>query len=133
MPSGLTDSRHLRVKCKAQKLGKKEFRRMVDFPWGSMDKCGCTPDWTQMTGEVSVVSQQVYSQHCFQGDGWVSRGISGAAVQLPGSSTEESPSHQQLFTTLVTWRRAWESYNFIISFLSSSLSPIFPLGEDFPI
>lgn len=133
MPSGLTDSGHLRVKCKAQKLGKKEFQRMVDFSWGSMDECGCTPDWTQTAGEVSMVSQQVYSQHRCQGDGWVSRSISGAAAQLAGSSSEESPSHQQLFTTLVTWRRAWESFNFIISFLSSRLSPIFPLGEDFPI
>lgn len=51
MQSGLTDSGHLRGKCRAQKLGKKEFRRMVDFSWGSMDECGCTPDWAQTTGE----------------------------------------------------------------------------------
>lgn len=45
MQSGLTDSGHLGVKCRAQKLGKEEFQRMVDFSWGSMDECGCTPDW----------------------------------------------------------------------------------------
>lgn len=87
MPSGLTDSRHLRVKCKAQKLGKKEFRRMVDFPWGSMDKCGCTPDWTQMTGEVSVVSQQVYSQHCFQG----TVGCHAVSLELPSNFQAAPP------------------------------------------
>lgn len=83
--------------------------------------------------EVSVLSQRVYSLHCFRDDGWVSRGISGA----PHPTCRQL--HRRVFFPPATiyyisnLEKGLESYNFIISFLSISSPSIFHLGHDFPI